>query len=127
MGPKIMFHIIRRQKLSQFHAKSVTACAPVIPLQASGKSELISLPRYDLHYGKNCIFILLHHPLCLSFRRCRILSHQLLSKVLLARSFSILLTFLPEQPGVSKTGGSSTRTPLRVAISPSERAAPVVC
>lgn len=87
MGPKIMFHIVKGQKLSQFHAKSVTVCSPVIPLQVSGKSELISLLRYDLHYGRNCIFILLHHPLFLPFRRCHILSNQLLSKVLLAHLF----------------------------------------
>lgn len=117
MGPKIMFHIVKGQKLSQFHAKSVTVRTPVIPLQVSGKSELISPLRYDLHYGRNCIFILLHHPLCLPFRRCRILSSQLLSKVLLARLFSILLIFppalrsTPRYPRVSKRQEGTTQGP----------------
>lgn len=115
MGPKIMFHIVKGQKLSQFHAKSVTVCTPVIPLLVSGKSELISLLRYDLHYGRNCIFILFHHPPCLSFGHCHILSNQLLSKTLLAHLFSIFLPglrYTPGYPGVSKTGGNNTRTPL---------------
>jgi len=35
---KITFRIIKGQKSSQFHAKSITVGTPVMPLQDSGKS-----------------------------------------------------------------------------------------